>query len=98
MKIVDIGSTIIGIGQLNSSSGGNAMRKNLKIHFAVDAVTNKKLLSESKKSGLPKSELVRFAVETMFNPEWKKLDDEFHRRLDEMFCFQTGRGGSSERP
>ena len=74
------------------------MRKNLKIHFAVDDVTNKELLKVSKKSGLSKSELVRFAVNQMFSPEWIRAGKVFEERFDEIFHVKTSGGGSSARP
>jgi hypothetical protein len=68
------------------------------VHFKLDDVTNKELKKVAKKSGMPKSELVRFAVNEMFNPEWKRIGKEFQERLGESFCLETSGGGRSERP
>lgn len=72
-----------------------ANRKEFMVHVAIDKITNKELAKVSKESGLSKTELSRYAVNMMFNPEWKRVTKEFDERFYEIFKLESPCGGGS---
>jgi hypothetical protein len=76
-----------------------ALRKGLiRIQVGIPVDTVNEMEKVAKESGLKFNEIVRFTLNSRFNPAWIQDEERFNKRLDESLGKKTSRKRSNGKP